>query len=233
MAKQMDMDMVGGGGGSYSSTRGSQYPAHLSDKVKQMIGSSNPEIRNLGMVLKQEEDTVHNVHIKIVQKMMIVHPELIIGGSTALFLHGIRLKRWRNAMSDIDMITPYYVKFEDNVLNELVFTEQVERIYQSRKSHFTKIIMVNKDIKMDLRIDPKQQYEYVEYEEFKYKVSTLEIIMKAKCKYAIDGSIKHKEDIKEICQPPMAIGSADDDNIPSTTTSTSTVTPKYRYQQTS
>ncbi len=223
MAKQMDM-MVGGVGGDTSTYRSSRYAAHISDNVRQMLDSTNPEIRNLGKVLKQEEDTVHNLHVKIVQKLMTVHPELIVGGSTALFLHGIRLKRWRNGISDIDMITPYYIKFENDVLNELIFSEHIESIHQSRKSHFSKIIMINRDIKMDLRIDPKQQYEYVEYEDFKFKVSTLETILKAKCKYTMEGIIKHKEDIKEICQPPMASSSSNDEAKTTSTCSTGTTT---------
>lgn len=208
--------------------RRGRYPAHISERVKEMLDSDNAEIRNLGKVLREEEDAKHHLHVEIVKKLMTIHPEIIVGGSTALFLHGIRLKRWKVAQSDIDLILPYYIKFEDDTLNELKFRD-IDFI-KSQSKDFDELVQLNGHIKLDMKIEPKQRYENIVYEDFKYKVSSLEVILEAKCRYALQGNLKHKEDIKEICQPQLPVSNEQEDTdifTSSSTTSTSTVQGKY------
>ena len=53
--------------------------------------------------------------------------------------------------------------------------------------------------KVDLRIDPKQRYEIIEHDGFKFKVSNLLTILEAKMRYALlPNGGKHKKDLLEM-----------------------------------
>lgn len=55
------------------------------------------------------------------------------------------------------------------------------------------------NIKVDYRIDPKQRYEIIEYDGFKFKVSNLLTILEAKMRYAmLPNGKKHKSDLEEM-----------------------------------
>lgn len=177
---------------------------------------------------KLEKKYARNFNFKLIRELQEKYPTMSIGGSAALFLHGVRLNRWSltSNHSDIDMCSPYFqyleswdknvniqelstkksgndfdygFSIEDNrpglTLEELGGLSLGE--YQSMKE--------TGFIKVDIKVDPKQTYSFIEYGGFKYKVNRLEVILEAKARYAIGGDIKHQEDLREISYGSTAI----------------------------
>lgn len=130
--------------------------------------------------------------IPVVKQLQTKYPNLIIGGSTALFIHGIKLQRFGLGAGDIDATLPYFELLESDKDLSIEETED----YTSG-ADYDKTFSVNGK-KMDLRIDPKTAYEYVEFDNFRFKVIKLEVIMEAKWRYALKGNAKHKADCYEM-----------------------------------
>lgn len=121
------------------------------------------------------------------------YPLCHVGGSIGLFLHGVRLSRWPSAnSSDLDLIFPYYIAPESTSKLTLDFSSD-----KSSGNDFDYTFSVN-GTKVDVKIDPKQRYEIITYNGFKYKVSPLMNILEAKMRYALLGNSKHSNDIKEM-----------------------------------
>lgn len=167
----------------------------FTDNGNKSITTSFKIIRELSRL---EIDKILNkdrFNLELVRKLQAKHPEFHIGGSTALYLYGITIKRWFESgyKSDLDLVTPYYIKVEsDDNLN-------VEEINAKPSGNdFDETFLCN-GVKVDFKVDPHQKYEYVEFDGHKYKVSLLETIMAAKFKYALNRQNKHKEDVREIC----------------------------------
>jgi hypothetical protein len=142
-----------------------------------------------------EQKYKENLNINLVKQIQQDFPLSIIGGSTALFLHGVRLKRWLTKDkdgkgSDIDIIVPYYVKF-DKLSNGNQFIDS-EAEYPSA-SDFDERLEIS-GVKVDVCVCPKTKYQYIEYEGFSYKVNTLKEIWEAKIRY---GTKKHIQDLKD------------------------------------
>lgn len=141
-----------------------------------------------------------NLNLDLVQKIQTKYPLLHVGGSTALFLHGVRLKRWASKSSDLDFVSPYFFMFEAEEEwkedNGDIFTHMDAK---ASGNDFDETFIIGQT-KIDYKIDPKQRYEIIEYKGFKYKVSTVEIILEAKARYALNGQTKHKEDLREIAK---------------------------------
>jgi len=136
--------------------------------------------------------------LDIVKLIQQDYPTSIIGGSVALFLHGVRLDRWKTAYSDIDIILPYYIPFE-KLSNGAEFT--VEEDNSPSMSDFTDRFVLwsnSNPIKIDICIEPKAKWKYIEYEGFRYKVNNLENIWEAKIRY---GKRKHIQDLEECMLP--------------------------------
>lgn len=135
-----------------------------------------------------------NLNLHIYKGLQEKHPFCFIGGSTALFLHGVRLKRWQNSSSsDIDIVMPFYHPLQ---------SEKGLSIAECKNSgndfDYTFKFEGEKDFCIiDVRIDPKQSYDIIEYGGFKYRVSKLMPILEAKMRYAPTNS-KHMDDIKEM-----------------------------------
>ena len=121
------------------------------------------------------------------------------GGSAGLFLHGARLKRWKDKdKSDLDLVSPYFVLVEGQEGAEV---EQLDS--KASANDFDETFLYD-GVKVDYRIDPKQRYEYIEYRGFKYKVSPLFTILEAKMRYALNGQKKHKDDLLELLKAGFA-----------------------------
>ncbi len=179
----------------------------LKDRINTMI-RGDQEMKTLGKELQKEYDMTINLHIEIVEAIQTKYPHLIVTGSTALFLHGVRLKRWLNAGSDIDIVSPYFTELNgDDIpwdeVGKLNFEDfkvkgSIDELIDSKKPfHYKKSI--NGKINLEMRIEPTEPYEIVEYQDTKYKVAKLENIIFAKMLYARDGNQKHIDDIYEIC----------------------------------
>ena len=55
--------------------------------------------------------------------------------------------------------------------------------------------MLDRFIKLDVKIDPTADYDYIEYKGIPIKVAPILNIIEAKIKYALQGNKKHKDDI--------------------------------------
>lgn len=139
------------------------------------------------------------MNLDVVKAIQTKYPTFHVGWSIALWLHGIRLKRWSNgSKSDIDMVSPYFILVEGD--EDIEITQLNSKGYANDFDEC--FLYTNEDgktVKIDYKIDPKQRYEIIEHRGFKYKVSSLEIIMEAKFRYALNGQWKHKQDCYEIC----------------------------------
>lgn len=129
-----------------------------------------------------------------VKLLQINYPLLHVGGSVGLFLHGIRLDRMLNSSHDLDLISPYFMLYD---IEKVEFQHNDPKASGNDFDQTFTMTFNDKTTKVDIKIDPKQAYEIIEYEGFKYKVSKLEIIWAAKLKYTQYGQTKHKEDLYE------------------------------------
>lgn len=143
-----------------------------------------------------------NLNLETVAAIQKQYPMMHVGGSTALFLHGVRLKRWmkRKSGSDLDFISPYFI-LPDNTIKSADGTEdlKVDFIDGKASANDFDYTFIIDGTKIDYRIDPKQRYEVVEFDGVKYKVSPLLTILEAKMRYALQpGGTKHRNDIIEM-----------------------------------
>lgn len=153
---------------------------------------------------KEEVDNLYlsdYFKIELLKSIQTKYPMFHIGGSVGLFLHGVRLKRWykrenkySTKNSDFDMVTPYFVLPDDEIDgNEVEYLDA-----KASSNDFDETFIVD-NTKVDLRIDPKQRYEIIEFDGFKFKVSNLLTILEAKIRYAQQPKgTKHKNDILEM-----------------------------------
>ena len=118
-----------------------------------------------------------------VKELQTKFPTLIIGGSVALYLHGIMLQRFNNWSGDFDFINGEGIDLNLDKSGELPSNcdFQVQGTYNERK--------------VDLRIDSELSFDVITYRGFLYKVALLEDILKAKCGYKRD---KDKQDLREM-----------------------------------
>ncbi len=171
----------------------------LQQKIKDMLNSRMPDMVNLGKTLQEEEEIKKRLNLELARKIQKSHPEMIIGGSLALFLHGIRLSRWKtSAPSDLDLVLPYYTHIEGS---DFIVDNSTIDIKSNGKDFDMLVVVDNSTI--DIKIDPKRRYETVIYEDITYFVSPLEVIWEAKCRYAALGNSKHRDDLLELCGKPV------------------------------
>lgn len=171
------------------------------------------EIPRAGLIDKK---LASNLNLELVRAIQKQYPMFHVGGSTGLFLHGVRLKRWFDkSTSDLDFISPYFVLPESKlVLNDN--GKEVDINYLDAKASgndFDETFIVD-GVKVDYRIDPKQRYEIIEHDGFKYKVSNLMTILEAKMRYAQTPSgQKHRDDITEMVRSRKAGSTLKEENF--------------------
>lgn len=143
---------------------------------------------------KEEERLDKTMHLPTVRSLQEENPNLIIGGSISLYLQGVRLSRFKSSDEiDYDFTLPYYQILKTK---EGISIEEGEE--KTSGSDYGETITIN-NVKADLRIDPKQKYELLEYKGFTYKIVPLVTIIKAKAEYALTKwGQKHREDLKEM-----------------------------------
>lgn len=142
---------------------------------------------------KEDEKLDKTMHLPTVRTLQELNPNLIIGGSISLYLQGVRLKRFKNGDIDYDFTLPYYQIL--NVSKDISIKDGEDKM---SGSDYGESLYIN-DVKADLRIDPKQKYELLEYKDFTYKIVPLVTIIKAKAEYALTKwGNKHKEDLNEM-----------------------------------
>jgi hypothetical protein len=149
----------------------------------------------------------YHFNLNLLQKIQTKYPEFIIGGSTALYLQGVRLERWgttyrdkgqvrysNEQVSDYDFIVPHFILPESDNELDLTIENSSDKSYGN---DFDYTFYCN-GTKIDYKINPKQRYEIIEHGGYKYKVSPVLNIIEAKVRYAMNGQDKHKNDIIEM-----------------------------------
>lgn len=149
-------------------------------------------MKELGKVLEKEQKVRDNLNLELFLKLQKQNPNIIISGSSALYLHGMKLKRWSNAASDLDIIMPYYYNFED--IDDIKVQDTNTK---PSGNDFDYVTMIN-GVVIDISIDNKKRYKVIELDDNKYKVSLIEDILEAKIKYTKSSGVKHKDDLYEI-----------------------------------
>jgi hypothetical protein len=158
--------------------------------------SVSTKIKILREISKEEINEINienNLKINEIVKIQKLNPLAVVGGSVALFLQGVRLKRWfEKSNSDFDIIVPHYTHFNKGE------KDVVSYLNNKKSSNDFDYTFIWNNIKVDVRIDAKQRYEIINYKGFDFKVCPLEIIIEAKARYAIQGNYKHQNDLKEM-----------------------------------
>lgn len=150
---------------------------------------------DLAKLLKEKEDKEleDNFNLAEVRFLQEQNPYAHIGGSVALWLHGLNLKRWgKGSSSDLDLVVPFFFQWNKTAEFDIDYKDA-----KSSGNDFDETFILN-SVKVDVKIDNTQRYEIIERGGFKYKVSSLETILEAKLRYAMNGQSKHKEDIREL-----------------------------------
>ena len=176
--------------------------AEPGQKITYNIATGFSSVWLINTLTKIDEETnkvmAEKLNLKALREFQEKFPMCHAGGSLGLFLHGIRLERFNNANgSDFDLVIPYFHLFE----SVEGFTINWEDAKASGNDFDETFICVTKNgqFKVDIKIDPKQRYEIIEYQGFKYKVSKLECILEAKIRYALGKfGKKHLQDIYEM-----------------------------------
>jgi hypothetical protein len=133
--------------------------------------------------------------IETVRALQELNPHLIVGGSIALYLQGVRLNRFSSGVGDYDFILPFYSKL---LTKEGIKVDEDGGEERFSGSDYDDCILIN-SLKADIKIDPKQKYELLKYDDFEFKVVPLWTILEAKAKYAqTKNGQKHREDILEM-----------------------------------
>ena len=170
------------------------------DKLKIVKVLSKDEVHNI-LENEQREYTDNRIYCLDIVKELQSKYNFMIGGSVSLYLMGYSLKREENKI-DFDIIIPYYQK-----LSTLDFGNEVIREIEefdgksSGNDYSSTFALTTKDgrfLKLDVRISPHQKYDVVNYKGFNYKVCDLMTTLEAKCRYAMEGNSKHKNDILSI-----------------------------------
>lgn len=167
----------------------------FTDSSDKSITTSLKIIRELGKEEIYKHIYHENLNIQVLKDIQTKYPYFHVGGSVGLFLHGVRLSRWlKSTRSDIDLIAPFFILPEGKIGDE-----DVEYINGKPSANDFDESFIVGGTKVDYRVDPKQRYEVIDYDGFKYKVSPLMTILEAKMKYALlPNGEKHKKDFFEM-----------------------------------
>lgn len=147
-------------------------------------------------------DDIFNLEeYKILQK---TYPDIILGGSAALYLYGFKIKR-HSKSSDIDVILPKYTRFELSDFKPEDNVTEVDNMMDSTPSgndfdYVSGITIDGHFTLLDVKIDNKARFNIVTYKGFKYKVCPWQVIIEAKLKYTKNSKTgkKHSKDFEDM-----------------------------------
>lgn len=154
---------------------------------------------------KIKEDPEYNFrldHVKIIQQ---VYPHFILGGSTALYLHGFNIQR-KGEIKDLDFVTPYYTPVNIKDFNPEDGVTEAENMSEAQPSgndfdYVEGLTIDGSFLLLDMKIDPKQRFVIINHNGFDYKVSLWHPIIEAKMRYAnVNRDQKHKKDLIDMFQ---------------------------------
>lgn len=148
--------------------------------------------------------------IEDVKKIQTAYPNFVLGGSSALYLQGFNIKR-NNTITDLDFVIPYYTRMDlkdFNIDDNVTEVDQMDDCKNSGNDFdYTNAIVIEGDfILMDMRIDNKQKYKIVNYDNFMFKVCDWNIIIEAKMRYMFSSNgEKHKQDMMDMFYNPKPL----------------------------
>lgn len=164
---------------------------HCSNNLKIIRQLSEEEISKI--VEKELAEKMDRIFCLDIIKKLQDKYNFMIGGSISLHIAGYTLDR-ESGKIDLDIIMPYYQKLEGD--DELEIEEFDGK--SSGNDYSQTYAISSKDgrfLKADVRICPQQVYDIQEYKGVKYKICDIMTTLEAKCRYAMEGNKKHKEDI--------------------------------------
>ena len=146
--------------------------------------------------IKEEEFKKEEKNLKLneIRELQNKFPNLILGGSLALYLQGLKLNRLKDYYntSDFDFIHPFWVN-----LSEVDGVKFIDA--KNSGNTFDETYETKSKTKIDLVINPHCKYKIVEFNGNKYKVNTIENILKYKTQYATQrNGEKHRDDLYEL-----------------------------------
>lgn len=164
-----------------------------------LVEEVSPEALKEVKFKNEAESLGEDFNLSLVRFLQTKYPHIHVGGSTGLFLHGLWLSRWKSGVGDLDLVAPFYTFFEGDVEKEKKDQEFKLENKDGKASgnDFDQTFFLNGK-KVDVRIDPKQSYDIIQLDGFRYKVSKIETILAAKLRYAMNGQAKHRDDIFEL-----------------------------------
>lgn len=130
----------------------------------------------------------------------------IIGGSIALYLHGIYMDRLftESYTPDYDLIFPYYQKVTaEEIQSPFCEIEEIEELPDKNYGNdfdnaFNIKVENDRHINVDVKIDPYIKYDIIYHNGLKFKVNKIESIINAKSSYAMKGDSKHEFDLNSM-----------------------------------
>ena len=143
---------------------------------------------------------------------------LFYGGSSALLLYGCNLQRSSIDPIDLDIIMPYYTKIRKKDFEEMGlavdyidyhgakasgndFDETISIVFKHndiKNSITDEVESLGNYLKLDVKIDPHQTYNYIKHNDYELKLSQIEPIIQAKINYSNNGQVKHQNDLKDL-----------------------------------
>lgn len=161
----------------------------MKEKIAKLLRGDS-EMKALGRALQEEEYVKGRLNLEVAIEIQKQFPLAVIGGSLALYLHGIRFKRFNESNKhDLDLIVPYYMELPGEVVCEKSGLSDKDFDY----------VIEYEGVNIDVKIDPKRRYEKITFEENELLISPLLTIWEAKIRYAMGGNIKHKDDLLDLC----------------------------------
>jgi hypothetical protein len=170
-----------------------------SKAIKPLRILSEEEIKDL--LFEQQIKDIHTeLNLDVLGVLQDALVGVHVGGSLGLLLRGFKMpKRFSAGKGDIDIVLPYYQRLPD-----IEGWEVRRHDIKNSGNDFDYGVGYSKDgrfVKIDVRIDPKQYYDVIEWENRKYNVSSHLHILEAKLRYALQGNAKHQRDIQEMMTP--------------------------------
>lgn len=139
--------------------------------------------------------------LKSIMAIQKAYPNFAIGGSSALYLQGFNIQRDKK-VDDLDFVIPYYERMDLSKFDPLDKVTEVLQMDDAKNSgndfdYVNGITINNETIIMDMCINPKAHYIFVDYLGFQFKVCTWEVIIKAKLNYLtnVKSGTKHRKDL--------------------------------------
>jgi len=129
-----------------------------------------------------------NLNLGLIAKIQEKFDHAILCGSAALFLQGVRLKRFSDTASDIDLILTQWE------LLDIDGKDPEKSKDLPSGCDFGEQVLVE-GVKVDIQVNPYAQYEYINYKGFMFKVQPFMETIRAKARY---NSEKHVNDFKEL-----------------------------------